>query len=71
MDGPLAQFLFTRSEIEALEGAVGAAITQYEANLEVARAPAMREVLQERYSTLNSLRTVLAEGRYGIERVTE
>jgi hypothetical protein len=64
--GALAQLYYTRDELETLQAAVGEAILNVEKNQTLARSPQIQALLTKRWTLLNSLRTSLAETRYGL-----
>lgn len=64
--GVLAQLYYTKDELEVLLMSVGMAISAVEENLRLVRAPATKTLMQKQRTLLNSLRTSLAEARYGL-----
>lgn len=62
----LADLLYTRDELEALQTAVGASLVLIEEQRPLAQSDRVVELLNKRWGLYNSLRTSLAEARWGL-----
>lgn len=62
----MALLYYTRQELEALQLSVGAMLLTTEENREYAQTPSVQTLLATQWNVLNSLRTSLAEARYGL-----
>lgn len=62
----LAELYYTRDELEALQTAVGAALVLIEEQRPMAQSDLVSELLNKRWGLYNSLRTSLAEARWGL-----